>query len=137
MPEALTELLAGRVDFFFVPVLPAMPLVRDGRILPLAVSSSKRAASLPALPTIAEAGYADADFPFWIGVFVPSKTPKEIQKKLYRETRTALQIKSVQDKLLALAGEPLTMSAAEFDAFFRSQIRLNRELVKAAGIKPI
>src|SRR5207244_2656917 len=66
--EALTELLAGRVDFFFAPLLPSMPLIRDGRILPLAVSSSKRTSSLPALPTLAEAGYPDADFPFWIGV---------------------------------------------------------------------
>ena len=71
--EALTELLAGRVDFFFTPVLPAMPLIRDGRIFPLAVSSTKRISSLPDLPTLAEAGYPNSDFPFWIGIFVPQR----------------------------------------------------------------
>jgi tripartite-type tricarboxylate transporter receptor subunit TctC len=124
------------VDFFFTPVLPAMPLIRDGRILPLAVSSTKRISSLPDLPTLAEAGYPDSDFPFWIGVFAPAKTPNDIQEKLYRETAKALQIKSVQDKLRTLGGEPFEMTSSEFDAFFRAQIKQNRELVKAADIKP-
>ena len=134
--EALTEVLAGRVDFFFTPALPAMPLIRDGKILPLAVSSNSRISSLPNLPTLAEAGFPDSDFPFWIGVFAPSKTPKEIQDKLYQETRRALQVKAVQDKLVSLGGEPFEMTASQFDAFFRAQIKQNRELVKAAGIKP-
>jgi tripartite-type tricarboxylate transporter receptor subunit TctC len=88
------------------------------------------------LPTLAEAGYPDSDFPFWIGVFAPSRTPKDIQAKLYRETAKALQNKSVQDKLMALGGEPFEMTSSEFDAFFRAQIKQNRELVKAADIKP-
>jgi len=134
--EALTELLAGRVDFLFAPALPAMPLIRDGRILALAVSSNKRISALPDLPTLAEAGFPDADFPFWIGVFVPMKTPKDIQEKLFGETTKALQVKSVQDKLIALGGEPFEMTSAEFDAFFRAQIKQNKELVEAAGIKP-
>jgi tripartite-type tricarboxylate transporter receptor subunit TctC len=134
--EALTELLAGRVDFFFTPALPAMPLIRDGRILPLAVSSGTRISALPDLPTLAQAGFPDSDFPFWIGVFVPSKTGKEIQDRLHREATKALRVKAVQDKLTALGGEPFDMTSAEFDAFFRAQIKQNRELVKAAGIKP-
>ena len=134
--EALTELLAGRVDFLFAPALPAMPLIRDGRILALAVSSNKRISALPDLPTLAQAGFPDADFPFWIGVFVPMKTPKDIQEKLFGETTKALQVKSVQDKLIALGGEPFEMTSAEFDAFFRAQIKQNKELVEAAGIKP-
>ena len=134
--EALTELLAGRVDFLFAPALPAMPLIRDGRILALAVSSNKRISALPDLPTLAQAGFPDADFPFWIGVFVPMKTPKDIQEKLFGETTKALQVKSVQDKLTALGGEPFEMTSAEFDAFFRAQIKQNKELVEAAGIKP-
>ena len=113
-----------------------MPLIRDGRILPLAVSSNKRISSLPDLPTLAEAGYPDSDFPFWIGVFVPAKTPRDIQDKLYRETAKTLQLKNVQDKLTALGGEPFEMTSSEFDAFFRAQIKQNRELVKAADVKP-
>ncbi len=134
--EALTELIAGRVDFFFTPALPAMPLIRDGGLRALAVSSNKRISSLPELPTLAQAGYPEADFPFWVGVFLLSKTPKPIQEKLYRETAKALQVKNVQDKLVALGGDPFDMTQAEFDAFFRAQIKQNRELVEAAGIKP-
>ena len=134
--EALTEVLAGRVDFFFTPALPAMSLIRSGRILALAVSSNRRISSLPDLPTIAEAGYPDSDFPFWIGVFAPSRTPQPVQEKLHRETAKALQNKTVREKLVALGGEPLDMTSAEFDAFFRAQIKQNGELVKAAGIAP-
>jgi len=93
--------------------------------------------ALPDLPTLKEAGFPEADFPFWIGVFAPSQTPKDIQDKLYRETTKALRIKTVQDKLIALGGEPFEMTSSEFDGFFRAQIKANRELVKAAGIKPI
>ena len=67
-------------------------------------------------------------------MFAPSRTPKDIQDKLYRETTKALQAKNVQDKFIALGGEPFAMTSAEFDAFFRAQIKQNRELVKAAGI---
>ena len=134
--EAMVELLAGRVDFFFPPVLPAMSLIRDGKLLALAVSSTKRLSALPELPTLSEAGFPNADFNFWIGVFAPSKTPKDVQDKLYQETMKALGMKSVHDKLARMGGEPLPMTSAEFDAFFKTQIKQNRELVKAAGIRP-
>ena len=134
--EAMVEVLAGRVDFFFPPVLPAMSLIRQGKLLALAVSSTKRLSSLPEIPTLAEAGFPDADFNFWVGVFAPSKTPKDVQEKLYRETMKALELKSIQDKLASMGGEPMLMSSADFDAFYRAQIKQNRELVKAAAIKP-
>ena len=134
--EAIVEVLAGRVDFFFPPVLPAMSLIRQGKLLALAVSSSKRLSALPDVPSLPEAGYPDADFNFWVGVFAPSKTPKDVQEKLYRETTKALAMTSVRDKLISMGGEPMPMSSAEFDAFYRAQIKQNRELVKAAGIKP-
>src|SRR5262249_3480186 len=134
--EALRELRGGRVVFFSTPALPAMPLIRAGRILALAVSSDSRLHLLPDLPTLAQAGFPDSDFPFWVGVFVPSKTEKDIQDKLYREATKALQVKAVQDKLTALGGEPFDMTSAAFAAFSRAQTKQTRELVKAAGIKP-
>jgi tripartite-type tricarboxylate transporter receptor subunit TctC len=135
-PEAITEVLAQRVDFFFSPTLAAVPLVRDGKLTALAVSSSRRAAALPDVPTTVEAGYPNSDYNFWIGMWLPVKTPRAIVERLNAETRKALAVKSVRDKLIALGSEPADMSAAEFDKFIQSEIALNAALVKAAGIKP-
>jgi tripartite-type tricarboxylate transporter receptor subunit TctC len=135
-PEAVNEVLAERVDFFFAPTLAAVPLVRAGKVNALAVSSSKRALSLPEVPTTVEAGYPNSDYNFWIGMFVPAKTPRNIVEKLHGATRKAAALKSVQDKLTALGGEPMAMTPDEWDKFLQSQIAMNAALVKAAGIKP-
>jgi tripartite-type tricarboxylate transporter receptor subunit TctC len=135
-PEAINEVLAQRVDFFFSPALAAVPLIRDGKLSALAVSSSKRALSLPEVPTTIEAGYPNSDYNFWIGMWVPVKTPREVIDRLYAETRKILDMPAVQEKLLALGNEPARMTPAEFDKFFQAEIRLNGDLVKAAGIKP-
>src|SRR5262245_41455518 len=134
-PEAMTEVMAGRVDFFFSPTLPALPLLRDGKLAALAVSSSRRASALPAVPTTVEAGYPDSDYNFWIGMFVPVKTPREVVERLHREAQQTLQNPGVQDKLAGLGAEPMTMTPSEFDAFLRDEIAMNASLVKAAGIK--
>ena len=135
-PEAVTEVLAERVDFFFSPTLAAVPLVRDGKLNALAVSSSKRAVSLPEVPTTIEAGYPNSDYNFWVGMFVPVKTPREIVDRLYEATRKAMDLKIVQDKLTALGAEPMAMTPTEWDKFLQSEIAMNGALVKAAGIKP-
>ena len=135
-PEAINEVLGQRVDFFFSPTLAAVPLIRDGKLVALAVSGSKRAQSLPEVPTTIEAGYPNSDYNFWIGMWVPVKTPRDVVDKLYQETRKILDIPSVQEKLTALGSEPARMTPSEFDKFFHDDIALNTELVKAAGIKP-
>jgi tripartite-type tricarboxylate transporter receptor subunit TctC len=134
-PEAMTEVMTGRVDFFFSPTLPTLPLLRDGKLRALAVSSSKRAAGLPDVPTTLESGFKDSDYNFWIGMFVPAKTPPDVVAKLHQETAKALQTPSVRDKLAAMGGEPMTMTAAEFGRFIHDEIAMNAALVKAAGIK--
>ena len=72
-PEALTEILAGRVDVYFSPITPALSFIREGKLLALAVSSSKRASALPFVPTTVEAGFPDSDFDFWIGMVRPQE----------------------------------------------------------------
>jgi tripartite-type tricarboxylate transporter receptor subunit TctC len=134
-PEAMTEVMAGRVDFFFSPTLPTLPLLRDGKLRALAVSSSKRASALPDVPTTLESGFVNSDYNFWIGMFVPSKTPPDVVAKLHQEAAKALQTPSVRDKLATMGGEPMTMTAPQFDAFIRDEIAMNAALVKAAGIK--
>jgi tripartite-type tricarboxylate transporter receptor subunit TctC len=135
-PEAITEVMAERVEFFFAPVLAALPLVREGKLAALAVSTAKRASGLPDVPTLQEAGFANAEYDFWIGIFVPVKTPRAIVEKLYQETNQALANPGVQSRLAALGGEPMAMSSAAFDTYIQAQIALNAALVKAAGIKP-
>ena len=135
-PEAVNEVIAERVDFFFAPTLAAVPLVRAGKLNALAVSSSKRAAALPEVPTTIEAGYPNSDYNFWIGMWLPVKTPRDVADKLHQETRKALALKAVQDKLTALGSEPADMTPTEFEKFMLAEIAMNAELVKAAGIKP-
>lgn len=74
--EAVTEVMAGRVDYYFSPIAPVIGQIRNGQLVPLAVGSPKRAAALPQVPTTAEAGVPGSEFNFWIGMFVPGKTPR-------------------------------------------------------------
>jgi len=133
-PEALTEVVAGRVDFYFCPVFPALPLIRDGKLLPLAVSGEKRVSVLPDVPTTQEAGFPNSDFNFWVGLFVPAHTPAAIVGKLHDEARKVMQAKAVLDKLSQLGVEPLAMPQAEFAQFVKGEVDANAVLAKAAGI---
>jgi tripartite-type tricarboxylate transporter receptor subunit TctC len=135
-PEALTEVVAGRLDFYFSPIAPALPLLREGKVLALAVGSSKRASILPELPTTIEAGFPDSDYNFWVGLFAPAKTPAALIARLHRAAVDALQSPEVRERLPKLGAEPMAMTPGEFDALVREELRTNAVLVEAAGIKP-
>jgi tripartite-type tricarboxylate transporter receptor subunit TctC len=134
-PEAINEIIAGRLDFFFAPVGNALPFVKDGMLTALVVNSATRSAVLPEIPTTAEAGFSDAEYPFWVGMFLPAKTPRAIVDKLHGEVAKALGAPSVRSKLEALGVDPMPMSPSEMDTFVQQQIAANATLVKAAGIK--
>lgn len=134
-PEALTEVLAGRVDFFFAPLLVALPALKDGRLQALAVSGSRRAAALPDVPTTAEAGFPDSEYNFWVGMFAPSKTAPAILDKLYAETLKALQNPAVREKLARLGTDPMILPAPEFDKLVRAEVAINTKIAAAAGVK--
>jgi tripartite-type tricarboxylate transporter receptor subunit TctC len=110
--------------------------VQEGKLQILAVSGEKRAAALPDMPTTREAGYPNSEYNFWIGMFAPATTPRDVLERLHRETAAALAAPAVAEKLKTLGVDPMPMTPAEFDAYVRRDIELNRELVKAAGIKP-
>lgn len=133
-PENVTELLAGRLDYFFCPVNVCLPLIRDKRLLALGMGSSKRSAALPDLPTTVELGVAQSDYDFWVGMFVPSGTPRDIVDKLYAETAKTLANPEVKDSLAKLGAEQNLMEPKAFDAEIRKEIAANATLVKAAGI---
>ena len=111
--EAMTEVIAGRADFFG-PVALVLPHIRDGKLAALAVNTDKRSAALPQVPTTREAGFSDAEYPIWFGLFAPAGTPREIIERLHRETVSALRTPKVQEKLAALGVDPMPMSPAEF-----------------------
>ena len=134
-PEALTEVVAGRVDFSCMGIASALPQIQDGKLVALAVSTPKRTPALPSVPTTIEAGYANSDYNYWMGMFVPAKTPHPIVERLYQETQKALQHPNVVDKFKPQGIEPLPLSSAEFDALVKKEIDLNIALVKAAGLK--
>ncbi len=134
-PEALTEVMTGRVDIYFCPITPALPLIRDGKVLALAVSSSKRASALPEVPTTVEAGVPDSDFNFWVGTFVPKKTPRDIVGKMHSAITKALQSKDVQERLAKLGVEPMIMTPEAFDAQLAKEAEIAIKLAKAANIK--
>jgi tripartite-type tricarboxylate transporter receptor subunit TctC len=134
--EAMTEVMTGRIDFYVLPVVAALPHINDGKVIALAVSSAKRAAALPNVPTAAEAGLKDASYVFWNGIFVPAKTPRAIVAKLYQETQKALAVPSVRERLATAGQEPMPMTTEQFEKFFRDDVRNTAALMKQAGVQP-
>jgi tripartite-type tricarboxylate transporter receptor subunit TctC len=134
-PEALREVVADRIDFYFSPLLPARAMLAEGKVKAIAVSSGKRSTVLKDVPTTVEAGVPNSDYEFWIGVFVPSKTPKQVQDKLYVEIKKALDSPDIKERMAKLGADPMPMSAADFDKLVRQEVEMNQTLVKAAGVK--
>ena len=134
-PDALTEVMTGRVDFTSMGMSSALPLIKDGKLVPLAVSTTKRSSALPDVPTTIEAGLPDSDYTYWMGLFVPAKTPDAIVTRLRGETEKALKNPNLVEKFAQQGIEPMPMSSADFDALIRKEIQSNIALVKAAGLK--
>ena len=134
-PEAMTEVIAGRSDFYFSPLVNALPLMKDGQLQALAVSNASRASALPDLPTVAQAGYPQSEYNFWAGVFLPVKTPAPIKEKLYAEVKKALELPAVRERLKNLGADPFPVTSAQFDAIVKKEIENNSAVAKAATIR--
>lgn len=134
-PEATTEVLTGRVDFCCMGISACVEFIREGKLLALAVSTPQRTPSLPDVPTTLEAGFPDSDYIYWVGMFVPAKTPREIVGRLQTETLKALKQPAVVERLKPQGMDPLPLSPAEFDALIVREIASNIALAKAAGLK--
>jgi tripartite-type tricarboxylate transporter receptor subunit TctC len=131
-----TEVLAGRIDFAFSPIVSVFELIRSGQLVALAVNGRTRSTILPEVPTTLEAGFPNSDFTFWHGLFAPAKTPPEIIERLVRETRTALKQPNLAERLIKLGAEPADMTQAEFQALVAEDFKANGALVKAIGLGP-
>ena len=133
-PEALTDIITGRIDIYFCPVISVLQFIRDGRLLGLAVGSTKRSSALPDLPTTLEAGVPDSDYNFWVGMVVPAKTPAGVISKLHQNTLRTLQAPDITERMARLGAEQMQMTPREFDAYIKNEISTNAALVKAAKI---
>ena len=134
-PEALTEVMTGRVDFCCIGISSAMSFIADNRLVPLGVSTTKRSAALPNVPTTIEAGFPDSDYIFWNGLLAPAKTPRAIINQLHAEVQKVLALPEVQSKMAPQGIEAMPLSPEEFDAMIAKEIVQNIKLAKAAGLK--
>lgn len=134
-PEAMTDIMAGRVDYMFAPIVSAMELIKSGKLNAIAMGADKRAPQLPDVPTTAEAGVPNADYIFWAAMFVPRKTPPEIVSRLYQETTKVLQSPELKERLAALGAEPWSMKSEDVDVLVKRELGENAALIKAAGIQ--
>lgn len=135
MPEALTEVMTGRVDFTCSSIAPAIPLIREGKVIALAVTTPKRSPALPDVPTSIEAGYPNSDYTFWVGMFLPAKTPREIVDRLYQAVQKVLSAPGMDKRLAQVGIDPMPITPQAFDALVAKEVAENIALVKAAGIK--
>ena len=133
--DAITETLTGRIDYFFAPLVSALPLIQDGKLRPLAVNTTKRISQLPDVPTLAEEGLAKADYVFWVGLLVSSRTPRDIVQKLNQVALKALQTPDLHARLAAFGAAPMSMGPAEFDALLRAESASAAEIVQSSETK--
>ncbi|HSN20440.1 MAG TPA: tripartite tricarboxylate transporter substrate binding protein [Usitatibacter sp.] len=132
---ALTDLIAGRLDYMLINPLEAAPHVKAGKLRALAVSSSKRIASLPDVPTFAEAGMKDFQASVWWGFVVPAATPKDVVARLDKEVLKALEQPEVKSRLERLGAVVDPQDSQAFGAFLRSETQTWAEVIRKAGIK--
>jgi tripartite-type tricarboxylate transporter receptor subunit TctC len=133
--EVITDILGGRIDFYFCPLATALPLIKEGKVRALVVSIAARVADLPEVPTLAEAGLKNAESEIWFGVFMPAKTPGTIIEKFHAAGLRVLNDPAMQASLKKLGIESKPMNPAEIDDLVRRETASNLDIIKAAGIQ--
>jgi tripartite-type tricarboxylate transporter receptor subunit TctC len=135
MPEALTEVMTGRVDFACSSIAAVLPFIREGKLVALAVSTPQRSSALPDVPTTLELGFRDSEYTFWTGLFVPAKTPRDIIDKLHQEIQKALNGPGVPEKFAQQGVDPMPITPTAFDAQIKREIDAILAVTKAANLK--
>ncbi len=135
-PAAIPDLLGGRVTMMFSSIAAVLPVVREGKLRALAVTSLRRSSAIPESPTIAESGYPGFEVTVWQGLLAPATTPVAIVRKLHLETVKALALPDLRAKLADLGLEVIGNSPDEFAAVIKSEIPKWAKVIKESGIKP-
>ncbi len=134
-PEAISDVIGGRADWYFAPLSSALPLIQGGKLKALAVSTPKRTSALPNVPTTVEAGVPNSDYVFWVGLIAPSATSPAIIKKLNDEVLKTLNNQEVKDRFAKLGAEPLPMTPEAFNTFIKAEMEVASKISKAANLK--
>lgn len=135
--EVLTDIVGGRIDYYFAPISAVLGFVQSGKVQGMAVSTIKRSSALPDVPTIAESGVPGFNFSLWIAVWAPAGVPPAIINKLSASIKTAASDPAIRSKLTSLGNEPMEMTQVEFAKFVHEEIKTNGMIIKAAGIKQL
>ncbi len=134
--QTMPALLSGEVQLTFGPVVPALPLVRNGRLKALGVTGARRTLAAPEIPTIAEAGVPGYAIDSWYGVAAAARTPAKILDRLTREVRSIVKLPDVSDRLVREGTDPIGNSPSEFASYMRGERIKWAEVARAAHIKP-
>lgn len=134
--EVMTDLLGGRVEYYFGPISAVLSNINEGKLRAIAVSSAKRSNSLPNVPTIAESGVPGFEFTLWFGMWGPAGVPANIVDTISKDLNRALLDPGVRDRLAKLGNDPMEMTPAQFSQFVRRELDDYARVIKAAGIKP-
>jgi tripartite-type tricarboxylate transporter receptor subunit TctC len=135
IPEAVSEAMQGRVQFMFSPASNAMPFIKEGKLVALAVTPPKRLSVLPNVPTVAESGVPGYQWQTWFGLLAPAKTPRPIVAKLNQEVTRILNLPESKDRWNALGADPVPIAPEAFDKYVVEQIALFTKLARAANVK--
>ena len=135
IPEAITETMSGRVQFFLSPLASAINLVKEGKVPAIGVTSTQRIPQLPDLPTVAESGLPGYRFEFWYGLLAPAKTPRTIVARLNREITGILNQPEVRNRWVSLGAEPAPTTPGQFDKLIAEEIATLTKLARASNIR--
>jgi tripartite-type tricarboxylate transporter receptor subunit TctC len=133
--EAVTEVMAGRIDIAFPPIALALPLMKAGRIVGIAQTGAQRSPLLPDVPTAQEAGLKGFDYSIWYALVAPAKTPRPIMERIAKEVREISALPLVKEKMLDQGLVPRVLTLDEFDKYIRAEVDKQGALVKASGAK--
>lgn len=136
LADANVDTMTGRIGWWFPPLGLVLPLVRDGKLVALGVTSPRRSSFLPQVPTLAEAGLAGLEDANWFGMWAPARTPADVVAKIAKDITDAVAAPDVRDRLIKIGTDPMSMTPAEFARFVRAETENAARVVKAAGIKP-
>ena len=128
-------MIGGRNDWFFAPLSSALPLIRDGKLQALAVSTAQRTPALPQVPTTLEAGVAGSDYIFWVGMIVASGTPAPVLRRLHEEASKALASPEVRQRLTTVGADPFVLPSDTFNSYIRSEMEAAARIARAANLK--